>query len=429
MASATPHAPPPPRVPIPRNGVDYRNKVVLAPMVRSGELPTRLLALKYGADLVWGPETIDRSLIGTSRRVNPQTLVVEFTRFPSNGGRVQSTEQKESVIYRIHPTREQGRLIFQMGTSSPSRAVEAARLVAGDVAGIDVNAGCPKSFSTSGGMGAALLRTPDTLCAILSALVKEVGNPFEIGISVKIRLLETREKTESLVRALCATGITGLTIHCRTTPMRPRERAIRDQLAMIGDICREAGVACVMNGDVEDRDAAVALMREYGVDGAMVATAAESNPSCFRARAEGGTLPWRTVVAEYLRVALEVNNRYGNTKFLLGQLIPGKDEAYRKITGAKNYCEVIESLGLMEELGSQARDLDDRLGISGRRRKESGVSEQSRKGNKSAAAAGMVVDRAAAAVANAPTARSARADRGFLHERGGGMDQSIPLSI
>jgi tRNA-dihydrouridine synthase 2 len=42
------------RVPIPKNGVDYRGKVVLAPMVRSGELPSRLLALKYGADLVWG---------------------------------------------------------------------------------------------------------------------------------------------------------------------------------------------------------------------------------------------------------------------------------------------------------------------------------------------------------------------------------------
>ena len=42
------------RVPIPRRGVDYRGKVVLAPMVRSGELPSRLLALQYGADLVWG---------------------------------------------------------------------------------------------------------------------------------------------------------------------------------------------------------------------------------------------------------------------------------------------------------------------------------------------------------------------------------------
>lgn len=41
-------------VPIPRRGVDYRGKLVLAPMVRSGELPSRLLALHYGADLVWG---------------------------------------------------------------------------------------------------------------------------------------------------------------------------------------------------------------------------------------------------------------------------------------------------------------------------------------------------------------------------------------
>jgi len=43
-----------PKVPIPPRGVDYRGKVVLAPMVRSGELPMRLLSLHYSADLVWG---------------------------------------------------------------------------------------------------------------------------------------------------------------------------------------------------------------------------------------------------------------------------------------------------------------------------------------------------------------------------------------
>ncbi len=42
------------KVPIPARGVDYRGKVLLAPMVRSGELPSRLVALSYGADLVWG---------------------------------------------------------------------------------------------------------------------------------------------------------------------------------------------------------------------------------------------------------------------------------------------------------------------------------------------------------------------------------------
>lgn len=49
------------KVPIPRRGVDYRGKVVLAPMVRSGELPSRLLALHYGADLVWGEYLVKNS--------------------------------------------------------------------------------------------------------------------------------------------------------------------------------------------------------------------------------------------------------------------------------------------------------------------------------------------------------------------------------
>ena len=33
--------------------VTYNNKIILAPMVRIGTLPMRLLALRYGADLVY----------------------------------------------------------------------------------------------------------------------------------------------------------------------------------------------------------------------------------------------------------------------------------------------------------------------------------------------------------------------------------------
>ncbi|KAL8762687.1 MAG: hypothetical protein Q9184_001341 [Pyrenodesmia sp. 2 TL-2023] len=351
------------RVPVPKNGVDYRGKVVLAPMVRSGELPSRLLALKYGADLVWGPETIDKSMIGTTKRINPVTSTIDYSRVSSNGGRNPSVPLKENNIYRLHPTREHGRLIFQIGTSSPSTAVEAARLVAPHVAGIDVNAGCPKSFSTSGGMGAALLQTPDHLASILSALVMEVGDVFKIGISVKIRLLETPEETEALVRKLCATGITGLTVHCRTTPMRPRERAIRDQLRMIAGICRAEGVACVMNGDVKNRNEALQLMQEFGVDGAMIATAAEANPSSFRSNEAGGLLPWREVVQEYMKIALDVDNKWGNTKFTLGQLIPGKAEVYRNVMGCKCYTQICEALEL-HALLDQAKDVDRRLDLS-----------------------------------------------------------------
>lgn len=375
----------PKRVSIPKNGVDYRGKVVLAPMVRSGELPSRLLALKYGADLVWGPETVDRSMIGTTKRFNPNTSTIDFTRLPSNSSKPHPPVQKESLIYRLHPTREHGKLIFQIGTASPETAVEAAKLVAEDVAGIDVNAGCPKPFSTSGGMGAALLQTPDLLASILVALVKEVGEVYEIGISVKIRLLETADKTEALVRKLCKTGITGLTVHCRTTPMRPRERAIREQLRMIADICREEGVACLMNGDVINKDEALQLAQEYGVDGGMIATAAEANSSCFRTKEDGGLLPWKEVVTEYMKTALEVENKWGNTKFLLSQLMPGKAEVFRKVAACMSYRQVCEALEL-HDMVDLAMDVDDRLGIN--EQKETKAMKKAKHQNKSAQAAG-----------------------------------------
>lgn len=53
-----------------------------------------------------------------------------------------------------------------MGSADPKLAVQAARVVERDVAGIGLNCGCPKAFSIQGGMGAALLSEPDKLCSV-----------------------------------------------------------------------------------------------------------------------------------------------------------------------------------------------------------------------------------------------------------------------
>lgn len=53
-----------------RTKLDYKNKLILAPMVRVGTLPMRLLALRHGADIVYTEELIDYKLIKTKRRVN-----------------------------------------------------------------------------------------------------------------------------------------------------------------------------------------------------------------------------------------------------------------------------------------------------------------------------------------------------------------------
>lgn len=55
--------------------LDYSNKLILAPMVRGSRLPMRLLALQYGADLVYTDEMIDHSLLTAERRVNGNLLL------------------------------------------------------------------------------------------------------------------------------------------------------------------------------------------------------------------------------------------------------------------------------------------------------------------------------------------------------------------
>lgn len=54
--------------------LSYENKLILAPMVRIGTLPMRLLALRYGADIVYTEELIDWKFLRSKRRINGKCL-------------------------------------------------------------------------------------------------------------------------------------------------------------------------------------------------------------------------------------------------------------------------------------------------------------------------------------------------------------------
>ncbi|AET37861.1 tRNA-dihydrouridine(20) synthase (NAD(+)) Ecym_2108 [Eremothecium cymbalariae DBVPG len=321
--------------------VSYAGKVVLAPMVRAGELPTRLLALKYGADLVWGPEIIDKKVIQCEREVNKDLNTVDFV-VPSRG-----TGRPPTIVFRTAPEQEQGKLIFQLGTAAPSLAVEAANKVIQDVDGIDVNAGCPKHFSIHAGMGAALLKTPDKLCNILKELVEKVGKPNQKPISVKIRILDDEESTLSLVTKLCATGVSNLTVHCRTTPMRNREHPIRNYVPGIYKICQSSGVSFIMNGSIKNKLHFLDLRSQMELPenvGGMIAEAAEENATVF----SEVPLPWYKVIPEYLQLAQQFQNHPSNTKYMLNRMVPGKSPFYQyfvRCRGHSDFNYVAQQLG------------------------------------------------------------------------------------
>lgn len=321
--------------------LDYRAKFVLAPMVRIGELPTRLLALKYGADLVWGPEIIDKKLLTCERIYNENLKTIDFRSKTGN----KKIPGMTDVVFRTYPELENDKVVFQMGTSNAKLAVEAAKIVINDVGAIDINAGCPKHFSIHSGMGAALLSTPDLLCEILTNLVNEVGKPNNKPISVKIRLLPNKGDTLSLVNRLVRTGITNLTLHCRTREMRNREKPIRDYIDEIKKICNENNVSFIINGYIKDYKEFKELQNQYGNDvGVMIASAAEINPTCFN---KDGTLPWYIAAKEYIKFADKFQNHPANSKYCISRIIPNvrnENVIYKLITKARTAEEFSDIL-------------------------------------------------------------------------------------
>ncbi|KAF8531523.1 FMN-linked oxidoreductase [Gautieria morchelliformis] len=343
--SSTPSPPPAKRqrLDIPtctRPSSDFRDGLMLAPMVRSGSLPTRLFALKHGAKLVWGPEIVDKAILHSKRVVNPVSGTIDF-----NG--------ISKPIFSCHPL-EKPYLIYQIGSADPELAVQAARLVRQDVSGVDLNCGCPKPFSTHSGMGAALLTNPDLLCAILTALRKDL--PPEMSVSAKIRLLPSQEDTLQLVKRIVDTGVSAITVHCRTRNMRPREKALVERMREIVEYVEGLGVdvAVIENGDCLGYEDAKRIKDITGIclagaHSVMIATAAESNPTCFDPN------PFvdleTTLLPAYVQLARYLSIHWSNTKFCVTQFkgpSPALGKARRKeikeaVARAKGY-DMIENL-------------------------------------------------------------------------------------
>ncbi|XP_062100969.1 uncharacterized protein LOC133806885 [Humulus lupulus] len=277
----------------------YENKLVLAPMVRIGTLPFRLLAAEYGADITYGEEIIDHKLVKCERRVNEHLGSIDFVE-----------KKTESVVFRTC-NEERNNVVFQIGTSDAVRALAAAQIVCKDVAAVDINMGCPKAFSVSGGMGAALLSKPDLIHDILTTLKRNLNTP----VTCKIRLLKSSQDTVELARRIEKTGVSALAVHGRKVADRPRDPAKWTEIA---DVVSSVSIPVIANGDVFEYDDFQRIKAVTGASSVMVARGAIWNASMFSPH---GKLPWEDVKREYVRKSILWDNDMKNTKYTLKEMI------------------------------------------------------------------------------------------------------------
>ncbi|KAH7681613.1 tRNA-dihydrouridine synthase protein [Dioscorea alata] len=197
-----------------------------------------------------------------------------------------------------------------MGTSNAVRALTAAQLVSKDVAAIDINMGCPKSFSISGGMGAALLSKPELIHDIITTLKRNLDNT----ITCKIRLLKSSEDTVELARRIEKAGVSALAVHGRRVPDRPRDPAKWDEIA---DVVAALSIPVIANGDVFEYEDFERIKGATGATCVMVARGALWNASIFSPSKSS----WEDVKREYVRQCILWDNDVKSTKHTLKEMI------------------------------------------------------------------------------------------------------------
>ncbi|KAI9111640.1 hypothetical protein K1719_017330 [Acacia pycnantha] len=279
--------------------MEYENKLVLAPMVRVGTLPLRLLAAQYGADITYGEEIIDHKLVKCERQFNDLIGSIDFVE-----------KGTQSVVFRTC-NEEKDRVVCQLGTSDAVRALKAAQLVCNDVAAVDINMGCPKSFSVSGGMGSALLTKPEVIHNILTTLKRNLSIP----VTCKIRLLKSPNDTVELARRIEKTGVSAVAVHGRKVPDRPRDPAKWNEIA---DVVSALSIPVIANGDVFEYNDIQRIKSATGASSVMVARGALWNASVFSPK---GQLSCEELKREYIRKCILWDNDIKSSKHTLKEII------------------------------------------------------------------------------------------------------------
>jgi len=283
----------------------YRGKVMLAPMVRCGTWPLRQLALKYGADLVYGQEMVAKDVL-TFQRFERENGFIEFESL----NKIKRTKgNKVNPSFRTRPGEK---VIFQLGCNNPEEALLAARTVEKDVIGIDVNMGCPKHFSVHAGMGCGLLHTPEIALSICKNLVDNLSIP----VTAKIRLLPTLQETIDFCKMLETSGISALGVHARTQEDRRRVPA---RISWISKLVEAIEIPLIYNGDIF-RAQDIKMAKEVTkCSSVMIARGALQNCSIF-AGAKEKMVPKSQVIKEYIQLADSVDNLFENTKYTVNHM-------------------------------------------------------------------------------------------------------------
>ena len=187
----------------------------------------------------------------------------------------------------------------QLYGSDPARMAAAAVKVAESKKFdfLDVNAGCPMPKIRNRGDGAGLMRDPAKMAEIVRQVKAAVGGALPVTVKTRIGWCADTINVQETTAGVEDAGADAIFLHGRVASVR---HSGPSDWNLIAEVKRARKVPVIGNGGVKAPADGCRMVRETGVDGAMVGRAALGDPWWFRDLRElaAGRAPRRPTVDE-----------------------------------------------------------------------------------------------------------------------------------
>lgn len=229
--------------------VTLENNLILAPMAGVTDLPFRLLCKEQGAGLLCMEMVSAKAILYKNK----------------------NTEELLTVDSREHP------VSLQLFGSDPDIISEIAKQIEErpfDI--LDINMGCPVPKVVNNGDGSALMKNPRLAGEIIEKTARAIGKP----VTVKIRKGFDEEHVNAVELAHIAqeSGAAAVAVHGRTREQFYSGKADWD---IIRQVKEAVSIPVIGNGDLLTAEDVIAMEKQTGCDGFMIARGAEGNPWIF----------------------------------------------------------------------------------------------------------------------------------------------------
>jgi tRNA-dihydrouridine synthase B len=150
--------------------------------------------------------------------------------------------------------------------------------------------GCPAKKVCNAWAGSALMREPELVARILTAVVNAVAVP--VTLKIRTGWDATNRNALAIARIAEDSGVAALAIHGRTRDQQYTGTAEYDTIAAVKHALR---IPVFANGDIDSPEKARAVLQHTGCDALLIGRAAQGRPWIFREIAHflatGETLP------------------------------------------------------------------------------------------------------------------------------------------